>query len=133
MFYIAQAAAKYWVKTKFTEGEFWSPSDKFSGGCGMGTRTGRLIALFHGSFSSLSFSRQRRTGSIVVISSMSSQIYNQSALNEPLRHVSPLVTFPPPCGRSYEDVADVLCGDVVAGLLQLVQGGRLQLGQELGR
>ncbi|KAG7531976.1 hypothetical protein FFLO_03983 [Filobasidium floriforme] len=45
VFYIAQAAAKYWVKTKFTE------------------------------------------GSIVVISSMSSQIYNQSALNEPLRHV----------------------------------------------
>jgi hypothetical protein len=30
VFYIAQAAAKYWVKTKFTEGEFWSPSSNFS-------------------------------------------------------------------------------------------------------
>ena len=78
------------------------------------------------------------TGSIVVISSMSSQIYNQSALNEPLRHVS--------FARLRKELVDTrerlelmnpgLNVDVVVviiGLLQLVQGGRLELGQELGR
>lgn len=62
----------------------------------------------------------RDVGSIVVISSMSSQIYNQSALNEPLRHVSP--------GRLFFFVHDGLCRSwaaYAAGLLQLVQGGRL--------